>query len=145
MAELNYGHKIIQIISFLERRRRRYMNEALRSYGLHGTMFMYIISLDNYPGSNQDFLSEHLCIDKSNVARAAKRLETDGYILREVSTVDRRQYCMYLTEKGKEILPIIRGLLTDWGNKASEGLPESDRKLAADVLAVMLDNITPKK
>lgn len=143
-ANPNYGHEIIRLFSFLERRRRRYMNEGLRDYGLHGTMFMYIVTLDSYPGSSQDFLSEHLCIDKSNVARAAKKLEAEGYIIRETSNIDRRQYCMYLTEKGRSLLPVIRQLLDEWSLKASDGLTAEDKKATALILAQMLFNVTPK-
>lgn len=138
----NHAHEIVRIISFLERRRRRFMNEGLRAYGLHGTMFMYIVTLDNFPGSSQDFLSEHLSIDKSNVARTAKRLENEGFIVREVSSFDRRQYCMYLTDKGKEVLPLIRSLLNEWSVQASAGLSPESKALAVDVLAQMLFNVT---
>lgn len=140
----NYGPEIIRLISFLERRRRRFMNEGLKDYAVHGTMFMYIVTLDNFPGSSQDFLAEHLCIDKSNVARSAKRLEAEGYILREVSELDRRQYCMYLTEKGQQLLPIIRNLLSQWAEMAAEGLPEEQKRLASEILNVMHENVLPK-
>ncbi len=140
---LNYGHEIIRLFSFLERRRRRYMNEGLRKHGLQGTLFMYVNTINTYPGCSQDFLSEYLCIDKSNVARAAKKLELDGYISREVSRIDRRQYCMNLTEKGIALLPVIRNLLDEWSAEALEGLSAEDKKFAAAILQKMLDNVTP--
>ncbi len=141
-AELSheFGRKITRLISNLERKRRRYINEGLRSQGLQGAMFMYILTLDVHPGSSQDFISEHLGIDKSNVARTARKLEDAGYISRELSPIDRRQYCMHLTEDGKALLPVIKKRLYDWTTLVACDITNEERSLAVDVLERMLKN-----
>lgn len=145
MADVNetahaFGRKIIRLISNLERKRRRYINDGLREYGLQGSMFLYLTTLDTHPGSSQDFIAEHLGIDKSNVARTARKLEDNGYILRELSPTDRRQYCMYLTDKGKELLPVIFNRLHSWTEAVAGNLNDEERRTAIDLLERMMDN-----
>lgn len=145
MADTNettraFGRKIIRLISNLERKRRRYINEGLREYGLQGAMFMYLTTLEIHPGSSQDFIAEHLGIDKSNVARTARKLEDAGYIRRELSPTDRRQYCMYLTEEGKGLLPVIFNRLHSWTELVAGNLDENERMLAVDLLDRMMEN-----
>ncbi|NLM84559.1 MAG: MarR family transcriptional regulator [Clostridiales bacterium] len=100
------------------------MNTKLADTGLKGPMYILLITLDHFPGSNQDFMAQHIGIDKSGIARAARELEKLGYIRREIDDDNRRQYRMYLTEKGKELLPVIRGHLSEWGRMLTKGLSE---------------------
>lgn len=139
-----FGRKITRLISHLERKRRRYINEGLRPLGLQGAMFMYILTLDIFPGSSQDFIAEHLGIDKSNVARTARKLEDAGLIRRQLSEEDRRQYCMYLTEAGQELLPVIQQRLRSWTDLVASDLDENERQIAVDLLSRMMENASEK-
>ena len=100
------------------------MNAKLADTGLKGPMYMLLTTLDRFPGSNQDFMAQHIGIDKSGIARAARALEKLGYIRREIDDDNRRQYRMYLTDKGRELLPVIRGYLSEWGRMLTKGLSE---------------------
>ena len=106
---------ISRLVLQLYRQRRNYLNAKLADTGLKSPMYMLLTALDHFPGSSQDFMAQHIGMDKSGIARAAYELEKLGYIRREIDGDNRRQYCMYLTEKGKELLPVIRGHLSEWG------------------------------
>ena len=115
---------ISRLVHKLYRQRKSYMNAKLADTGLKGPMYMLLTTLDHVPGSSQDFMAQHIGIDKSGIARAAHKLEKLGYIRREIDDDNRRQYRMYLTEKGSELLPVIRGYLSEWGRMLTKGLSE---------------------
>ena len=115
---------ISRLVHKLYRQRRSYINTKLADTGLKGPMYILLTTLDHFPGSSQDFMAQRIDIDKSVIARAARELEKLGYIRREIDDGNRRQYCMYLTEKGSELLPVIRGYLSEWGRMLTKGLSE---------------------
>ena len=65
-------------------------------------------------------------IDKCNVARRTKKLETLGYLYRETDQNDRRQNNLYLTEKGRELVPVIREYMAQWGRTITAGLDDQE-------------------
>lgn len=130
------GHLIAQ----LNRRRKRFMSEHLKPYGINGSMYMFILAINRHPGSRQDFLAEHLVMDKGNVARAAKKLTESGFLERVVDPEDRRQYQLFLTERGRLIVPEIRGLLSEWSNLLLADFSGEESIQAENLLRRMLEN-----
>ena len=65
-------------------------------------------------------------IDKCNVARRTKKLETLGYLYRETDQNDRRQNNLYLTQRGKELTPVIRRYMSQWGREVSASLSDQE-------------------
>jgi len=135
-----FARNIVRYIARLERLRRHYLDEHLRTYNLHGSMFMIILYLDRNPGSSQDNLCEYLLIDKSGVARKCRSLEDEKYIRREQSQDDRRQNRLYLTEKGRELLPVIRSLLSEWREIVTKNMDEQEQKELLRLLEIMENN-----
>lgn len=127
-------------ITHLNRLRKRFMSEKLKEFGLGGSMYMYIVSLDRNPGASQDFLVARFFMDKGNVARSAKRLEELGYIRREIDPDDRRQYKLFLTDSGQKLVPIIRTHLAQWSEFLSDGFSDEERSTATDLLERMTEN-----
>ena len=76
-------------------------------------------------------------IDKCNVARRTKKLEALGYLYRETNQNDRRQNNLYLTEKGRELVPIIRSYMGQWGRKITAGLTDEERATLIGLLTKM--------
>lgn len=134
--EKSFGY----LMSQLEKRRRRYMDEKLREYNFRGPMYLFLLSLAHNPGSSQDFLVEHFYMDKGNVARISRFLEESGYIRRDIHPEDKRQYKLFLTDKGQAMLPIIRSLINIWSQALTEGMTEYEKGLAVTLLERMLHN-----
>ena len=76
-------------------------------------------------------------IDKCNVARRTKKLEALGYLYRETNQNDRRQNNLYLTEKGRELVPIIRSYMGQWGREITAGLTDEERTTLIGLLTKM--------
>ncbi len=135
-----FSRNLGRLITHLNRLRKRFMAERLRGYGLSGSMYMFINSLERNPGISQDFLVERFFMDKGNVARGAKKLEELGYIRREIDSSDRRRYNLFLTEEGHALVPVIRKYLTEWSELISKNFTDEERETAIELLDRMVDN-----
>ncbi len=114
-------------VTYLHRQRKKFMDERLKPYGFVGAMHMILLYISHHPGTTQDAIVSHMYIDKCNVARRTKRLEELGYIRRETGKTDRRENNLYLTQKGEELAPIIRGYLQEWARSITRDLSDEER------------------
>ncbi|PAB60107.1 MarR family winged helix-turn-helix transcriptional regulator [Anaeromicrobium sediminis] len=111
-------------IAAIHRNSQSIINKKLEDYhigsGQHD--FLYVIS--NNEGISQKELSNLLNIGKGTTAKAVKNLLKSGYIKREKNMDDKRFYRLYLTDKGKEIVPTINltfeEMIAIYGNGFSE-------------------------
>lgn len=121
-------------LTYLNRQRKKYMDERLRQYGLVGAMYMILLYISRTPGTAQDSIASHMYIDKGTVTRRTKGLEELGYIRRETSSSDRRKNSLYITESGEALVPEIRKHLRDWAQGITRDLDDSERILLVSLL-----------
>lgn len=136
-APRDFTRELGRALTCLFRSRKKYMGEHLREQGFSGAMYMIVMHLEHHPGATQDSIASHLYIDKCNVARRTKRLEELGYLRRETDPVDRRQNNLYLTDKGREIVPLIKRYLSDWGSSISMELAPEEKETLIALLSKM--------
>ncbi len=130
----HFTRELGRAVTFLHRSRNRFMSERLRDLGFSGAMFLILLYIERHPGTTQDNIANHMFIDKCNVARRTKKLETLGYLYRETDQNDRRQNNLYLTEKGRELVPVIRSYLAQWGHSITASLTDEE---CASLLALL--------
>lgn len=135
-----FSNDLGRLIILLYRARRRYLGEHLREYHITGPMHIILMGVRHYPGSSQEFLSDHFYIDKATVARCARRLEVLSYLKREVLPEDRRLYRLYLTPSGENVVRIIQGYSEAWSRQLSAGFSDEERSTALSLLARMTTN-----
>lgn len=123
---LDFTRELGRAVTFLHRSRSRFMAERLRDLGFSGAMFLILLHIDRHPGTTQDSIANHMFINKCNVARHTKKLELLGYLYRETDQTDRRQNNLYLTQRGKELAPVIRQYLGDWGRTITADLTDQE-------------------
>ena len=145
MDNNRFARSMMNMITRLHRQKNRFMQERMRQFGLTGPMYQFMISLHTHPGCSQDYLVENYGMDKGNVARAAKKMEAMGLIRRKVSLDDRRQYQLYLTEKGLAIMPHVKRALDDWAAQLCKDMTPAQRESAEEILQMMTDNIYPRE
>lgn len=136
--DANFERDLGRSLTFLYRHRRKFMAERLRSYGLCGAMYMMVLHVSRHPGTTQDSIASHMCIDKSNVARRVKQLEDLNYLRRETDPADRRQNNLFLTEEGDALLPVIRKNLSEWGHSIAAGLTMEEREALHELLGKIM-------
>ena len=132
---------IEKYIYLIYRKSRSFIGKSLEEYNIGQGQFMFLLELYIEDGRNQEELAEVLKIDKGTTARAIKKLEDNGFIMREKDEKDKRSNRVYLTEKGKSIKNNIFFVLDQWDKKMSEQLDKEERELMIKLLKKVCSNI----
>ena len=138
---LNKRCNIGKYISQLYRRGGAFIAKGMEQYNIGQGQFMFLLELYINDGRNQEELSKILKIDKGTTARAIKKLEEEGYIIRCKDENDKRSNIIYLTQKGKDIKDNIYSVLDEWERKINEHLDDNERELMIDLLKKVCSNI----
>ena len=115
-----------------------YTNEILAKYELGSGTYPFLLTLGVKEGINQNQISRELDINKAMSARAIKRLIGLGYITKEEDREDSRAFKLYLTEKAKVILPVLREELRKWNDIITRNLSEREKETVIDLLSIVL-------
>ncbi len=75
--------------------------------------YFYILYLYENEGANQYDISQNLLIDKTTVAKALKKLESNKIIMRKTDQRDKRKVKVYLTSKGKQAYETVKSVYDD--------------------------------
>jgi len=105
--------------------------------------FFYVISRNE--GISQKELSEFLYVGKSTTAKAVKNLMTNDYVKRIQDKNDHRIYRLYLTEKGKEVLPKIESTFLELKSIFSKNLSNNEEEQTIITLKKILAAISEEK
>lgn len=84
------------------------IKHQLEPYEVGSGQHFYLFLLDRTPGITQNEVSRGTGIDKATAAKGLAKLEQQGYIQRVPDKADRRVRRLYLTEKGKDIIPKVK-------------------------------------
>ena len=115
----NKCENIGKYISQLHRKGNVFINRELSKYDLSVGQFMFLLDLYMKDGKNQEEISDSLKIDKGTTARAIKKLEEQGFVIRIKNENDKRSNKIYLTDKAKDIKENVFDILDDWNQKIS--------------------------
>lgn len=123
-----YNEFVGKHISYLHRYARRYYNRELEPYGFGGAQLRILMPLYKMDGISQEKLAREIKLDKTTIARTIKKLIDNGYVTRQVDENDRRSYCIFLTEKGKEIEPEMMNIFLKWEKNLLSKFDEKEKK-----------------
>ena len=104
-------NSIMKYISRIHRCFRQWQSDKMNIHGLNGVQQNYLFHIAHQPGISQEQLSDHIMVNKSNVARQLSTLENEGWITRQTSAQDKRVYEVYPTEKTLNMMPEIINLM----------------------------------
>lgn len=79
----------------INRQRIRDLRRRLAPCGYLGVMHLIVLYVRRHPGARQEDVACFYAVDKTSVARDARRLEDMGHLRREVDPDNRRQYQLY--------------------------------------------------
>lgn len=127
-------------ISQLYRLGSAFISKKLAKFNIGYGQFAFLMYLYKNECICQEELTEILCIDKGTTARAIKKLEEEGYIIREKAPYDRRSYKISLTHKAREIEAEIRKILEEWNKQLTSNLTEEEVNLALELMAKITTN-----
>ena len=98
---------IFFVLNNIFKKMRKIADRELQAFGFTHTEMrllnmIYFYDYDADGCTQEDFI-KHIEIDRSNIGRSLKKLESLGYIRREKNTEDLRAFRVFLTEKGRSI------------------------------------------
>lgn len=122
----------------------KYLNYELAKseLDLQHPQFSILMVLSVNEGITQSTLTEFVDRDKASVSRNVKYLEEKGYIRREM--VDGKKNNLFLTDKGKGILPILYEISQKDTDNTLQGFSEKKKLEIYDILTKMYLNISSK-
>ena len=120
-AENNDGfydyNRLGDLLFIFHKNHKTYFNNALAEYDLNLIQVLCILRIYNEENLNQKDLSDSLYITKGAITKAIKKLESNGIIIREQSMTDKRHNILRLSEKGKELIPVLEEINSEWEEK----------------------------
>ncbi|MBN7798585.1 MarR family winged helix-turn-helix transcriptional regulator [Parahaliea mediterranea] len=127
-------HELFDLIGVLAHRRYRAAERNLAAIGFNHSEARILTILGGERELAQDRLSTMLTIDRSNAGRSLKRLESEGYVVRYRSKLDKRAYVVAISDKGlqavAEIDKVKDGIVREFFGK----LTRSEAKAAIALL-----------
>lgn len=131
---------LTKLIGSIYRSTQVYTNEVLEQYDLGSGTYPYLLSLYNNEGINQNQISKELDVDKAMSARVIKRLIDIGYVKKEADQADSRAYKLYLTDKGKSIIPEVKAALYHWNDVITKSLSDEQKMELDHLLSIVLSD-----
>lgn len=98
---------------------------------------MYIIY--EHPGITQAEVAELNHKDRNVITKFIDKLEKRQFVRRVQSPVDRRSYCLYLTEAGEAIVPQYWNVVTEAEKRWMDRLTEEEQTQLHTLLNKLMD------
>ncbi len=125
----------------INRQRMRILRHTvLTPNGYVGVMHLIVLYIGRHPGASQEDVVSFFALDKASVARSARRLEDLGHIRRAPDPENRRQYQLYLTPAGEEMLAVLDQATQRFQRQLSAGVSPEDWRTLAGLLQQLEEN-----
>lgn len=125
---------IMRKMNMISRCESIYRTQQLDGVDLQGVHHSFILAICNNPGKSQEWLAQHICLNKSNITRHLSHLEQNGYIQRKSDDHDKRILLVYPTAKMLEILPEARKIVERWNGYIAQDFSAEELKLFHSML-----------
>lgn len=112
--------------SVIYRHGRIMHNRAVKQFNLTGQQMGYLKYINSCPGISQEELVKVLRIDKGAVAKSIKDMVEKGYVNREQNPKDRRAYCLFPTEKARQVARCGERHALAFEKQLTEGMTEQE-------------------
>lgn len=127
----------------INRCHRKALKCALAPYQYVGVMHLIVLYVSRHPGSSQEEITGFYALDKASVARDARRLEDLGHIERNIIPENRRQYKLFLTDAGREMIRIIDRAEDQFQKNLAADISQEDWGQLELLLKRLEENVCP--
>lgn len=132
----------IQLGFSIIHRHGRIMNDrAVKHFRLSGQQMGYLKYIADHKGTSQEELAKAMRIDKGAIAKAVKDMCAKGYVYREPNPHDRRAYCLFPTEKSKQISECGEKHYEEFHKRLTEGMSDEEVEQFKVLLGKITDNM----
>ena len=127
-------------LSIILRRGQMFLDLELEPLDVRAGQIPILRILGIRDGINQENIRKFLHLDKGTIAKAIKPLIGKGYITKKTDPQDKRAYIVFLTRRGREIMPDIKDALTIWTDALTANFTEEEKNTAYGLLSRMSEN-----
>lgn len=129
------------LIAYLARKNHAYFEHEFSKMGLTPGAPFILKQLYHNDGIRQQDISDDQHINKAHITRILPRLIETGLVRREPHPTDKRAYCIFLTEKAKEMREDFFRTFHVWEELLSKGFSPEETTALRTSLLKMVDNI----
>lgn len=138
---MNLKRKIVREIVSVSRCISFIRNVEFKEYDLTRGQHSFLTRVMENPGISQEEISYMLRVDKTTSAKAIKKLENKGYIVRKRSEEDKRQWCLYPTSKLIKIYPNLVDKINLTSETGASGFTENELETLFKLLNKFRKNV----
>ncbi len=108
--------------------------------GLTVTQLRLLFQLHEHGGMGNADLADRLYVTRPSVSALLERLERGGFIRREVSQVDRRGICIWLEDRGMEVIASLRTELREHVGGLMESMSDQDLQTLTSAIEILVNS-----
>lgn len=139
----NVRMSVMEAVSSIWRVSQLYISDKAKKFSV-GRGQWYVLNrllFDNDGLTNKE-LADDLFVDKANITRAVKKLESEGYVYHKCSEEDLRKINIYVTDKAEAMCEEYHKVFMDLNDVLLKGFSEEEKVMAREFVYRMSDNIT---
>lgn len=114
----------------------------LIDHGLYPGQDQIMLALDTEDGLTPGQLATRIGVRPPTITKTIGRLQTQGFVSKQASSVDARQANIFLTDSGREAIRSIAKSLKKTEKAAFRGLDKKDQKQLAKLLSRIEQNLS---
>lgn len=137
---MNAKETIGKYIPQIHRYTQIYIDKILKKYQLSSGSFPFLAALYQRDNVNQEYLANHLNINKATTARAIRELVKTVYVTVSKDETDSRANITKLTVMDKNFQHEIREKLLQWTDILSSGFSKAEYELIINLLKRIGEN-----
>ena len=128
-------------LSLFYRKSMLKIGNDLKDINMTSLQSIALINIMRYEGVNQNELANIASVDKASLSRIIRNLELQGLLHKEVDENDRRNFKLYLTDKGKsEVEKSMKIQSETWVN-CMEDITYEEKVVLRNTLIKLYDNL----
>ncbi len=120
---------------------RRAYDRRVTRLGVTRAQWRVLLRLSHEPGLRQVELADMLDVEPITLCRIIDRLEEAGLVERQRDPADRRAWRLSVTHAAEPVLDDLRGLATELGDEAFDGLDPSQIETLRALLGRIRENL----
>lgn len=112
----------------------RLLQEELAKFGVAFGSWYYLRVLWDQDGLNQHDLSKRVNVNDASTRTAIDRMEQDGLVNRQPHPEDRRQSCIFLTKRARDLRSKLMPIAIELNRALVTGFSEKEQRAFIDLL-----------
>lgn len=140
-----FGDENMDTFSVIMRYSRSFLEKRLKRYDISYNEQIMIMYISKKEHTNQDSIAKNFMTDKGTVAKAIKKLEDRGFILRKENPSNKRENIITLSAKGREVINHMNMLLKEWQEIVFKDFSEEEIDQMKKLKGKILKNIASEE